>query len=56
MVTKQRKPRLANQATLMTPAELATRHRAMLDKAVILLRNRKRDDKEMEHGETHQDK
>jgi hypothetical protein len=37
----QRK-RLANQAKLMTPAELNARHQANVDKAIILLRNESR--------------
>jgi hypothetical protein len=42
-MTQRRKTRLANQAALLTPAELNARHQAMLDKAIIRLRDGSRD-------------
>jgi hypothetical protein len=40
---QQRKPRLANKPTLMTPAELNARHQSNVDKAIIRLRAESRD-------------
>jgi len=55
---RKTKPRLTNQAEPMTPSELARRHQAMVDQAIVALRDARRRDMEQEinHGETDSDK